>query len=118
MTHSARKEASRTEGVCAPGECFRPDGFTILDATAFVRIAGGLTLRAGVFNILDETYAWWSDVRGLASTSTVTDAYTQPGRNVSRSEEHTSELQSLMRISYAVFCLKKKRTTTRKQEQN
>src|SRR3546814_9961130 len=31
----------------------------------------------------------------------------RPGREV-RSEEHTSELQSLMRISYAVFCLKKK----------
>src|SRR3546814_8171523 len=30
---------------------------------------------------------------------------------VVRSEEHTSELQSLMRISYAVFCLKKKKTT-------
>src|SRR3546814_7285225 len=30
----------------------------------------------------------------------------------SRSEEHTSELQSLMRISYAVFCLKKKKPTT------
>src|SRR3546814_11863592 len=31
------------------------------------------------------------------------------GRTVKRSEEHTSELQSLMRISYAVFCLKKKK---------
>src|SRR3546814_3846307 len=31
---------------------------------------------------------------------------------VDRSEEHTSELQSLMRISYAVFCLKKKKTKT------
>src|SRR3546814_7308764 len=31
-----------------------------------------------------------------------------------RSEEHTSELQSLMRISYAVFCLKKKQNTTYK----
>src|SRR3546814_6894365 len=30
---------------------------------------------------------------------------------IPRSEEHTSELQSLMRISYAVFCLKKKNTT-------
>src|SRR3546814_1600219 len=30
-------------------------------------------------------------------------------RNLLRSEEHTSELQSLMRISYAVFCLKKKK---------
>src|SRR3546814_5924224 len=33
-------------------------------------------------------------------------------RRFSRSEEHTSELQSLMRISYAVFCLKKKTNTT------
>src|SRR3546814_10342022 len=33
------------------------------------------------------------------------------GVEASRSEEHTSELQSLMRISYAVFCLKKKTTT-------
>src|SRR3546814_7264187 len=35
-----------------------------------------------------------------------------------RSEEHTSELQSLMRISYAVFCLKKKNTTTKHQDIN
>src|SRR3546814_1835208 len=33
-------------------------------------------------------------------------------RRSNRSEEHTSELQSLMRISYAVFCLKKKTTHT------
>src|SRR3546814_4764654 len=33
-------------------------------------------------------------------------------RDITRSEEHTSELQSLMRNSYAVFCLKKKNTTT------
>src|SRR3546814_803288 len=33
-----------------------------------------------------------------------------PAAHQSRSEEHTSELQSLMRISYAVFCLKKKKT--------
>src|SRR3546814_4972725 len=35
------------------------------------------------------------------------------GSAVLRSEEHTSELQSLMRISYAVFCLKKKKTNDR-----
>src|SRR3546814_7318750 len=33
---------------------------------------------------------------------------------IARSEEHTSELQSLMRISYAVFCLKKKKHITHK----
>src|SRR3546814_3736518 len=35
-----------------------------------------------------------------------------------RSEEHTSELQSLMRISYAVFCLKKKKQTTTSIQEN
>src|SRR3546814_6759440 len=36
-----------------------------------------------------------------------------PTKRGSRSEEHTSELQSLMRISYAVFCLKKKNKQTK-----
>src|SRR3546814_7593920 len=35
-----------------------------------------------------------------------------------RSEEHTSELQSLMRISYAVFCLKKKKITSSTKQSN
>src|SRR3546814_4624261 len=38
------------------------------------------------------------------------------GKTECRSEEHTSELQSLMRISYAVFCLKKKKKNTKKQD--
>src|SRR3546814_5062523 len=38
--------------------------------------------------------------------------------HIRRSEEHTSELQSLMRISYAVFCLKKKNTTSTKLQPN
>src|SRR3546814_773086 len=38
----------------------------------------------------------------------------QPIVELCRSEEHTSELQSLMRISYAVFCLKKKKKTQKK----
>src|SRR3546814_10686659 len=36
--------------------------------------------------------------------------FSKVGESSARSEEHTSELQSLMRISYAVFCLKKKNT--------
>src|SRR3546814_3819993 len=39
-------------------------------------------------------------------------ARTNIQENAIRSEEHTSELQSLMRISYAVFCLKKKKKPT------
>src|SRR3546814_7930611 len=44
---------------------------------------------------------------------------TKKGRGrAPRSEEHTSELQSLMRISYAVFCLKKKKTQNTTNQQN
>src|SRR3546814_6849499 len=49
-------------------------------------------------------------------------AYGQPRQEIhrlaGRSEEHTSELQSLMRISYAVFCLKKKKKRTTKSKRN
>src|SRR3546814_6171855 len=41
---------------------------------------------------------------------------TSKARGVVRSEEHTSELQSLMRISYAVFCLKKKTNKRRNED--
>src|SRR3546814_7113223 len=43
-------------------------------------------------------------------------SYRRARRDRNRSEEHTSELQSLMRISYAVFCLKKKTTTQKKEK--
>src|SRR3546814_5549330 len=43
------------------------------------------------------------------------NAYANEVAGQKRSEEHTSELQSLMRISYAVFCLKKKRNEKEKR---
>src|SRR3546814_6081637 len=48
-----------------------------------------------------------SPVRNCSITTSA-PAPPKPPSNIVRSEEHTSELQSLMRISYAVFCLKKK----------
>src|SRR3546814_3400477 len=52
--------------------------------------------------------------RAFDTSSNTTSA--RPPPPYSRSEEHTSELQSLMRISYAVFCLKKKTKTPRQQQ--
>src|SRR3546814_8184843 len=45
---------------------------------------------------------------GMGRTDQVPTTYPRLASLIGRSEEHTSELQSLMRISYAVFCLKKK----------
>src|SRR3546814_3713852 len=59
----------------------------------------------------------------VAAYNNIIKAHAKPIRStektvISRSEEHTSELQSLMRISYAVFCLKKKTHNNNKQSQN
>src|SRR3546814_10423093 len=51
----------------------------------------------------------------LYSTRKISDAATGTLLASVRSEEHTSELQSLMRISYAVFCLKKKKRANKKR---
>src|SRR3546814_4283428 len=53
-----------------------------------------------------------ANMRGIAKKSDLTNILPSVrARGILRSEEHTSELQSLMRISYAVFCLKKKKRT-------
>src|SRR3546814_6373351 len=49
---------------------------------------------------------------GIKANVIAPEAEVRFGFRPLRSEEHTSELQSLMRISYAVFCLKKKKETT------
>src|SRR3546814_8644178 len=51
--------------------------------------------------------------RGTALVDADEEGQRRRRRHRERSEEHTSELQSLMRISYAVFCLKKKKTHKR-----
>src|SRR3546814_3255952 len=53
--------------------------------------------------------------RAKLSSRTLSHPWSKAPRKRLRSEEHTSELQSLMRISYAVFCLKKKKESTQKK---
>src|SRR3546814_7594048 len=59
----------------------------------------------------------WFPSRSLQFAPRCRDLPVRDG-NDKRSEEHTSELQSLMRISYAVFCLKKKKKQTNKTIDN
>src|SRR3546814_9963014 len=64
------------------------------------------------FKVLDVGLEPWAD--GVRSAIVRIDIEMISGRRI-RSEEHTSELQSLMRISYAVFCLKKKNKYTNRK---
>src|SRR3546814_7131724 len=63
--------------------------------------------RAAVIEIMDEAEQFALGLGDERMDRLVGVEETHPGRGGDRSEEHTSELQSLMRISYAVFCLKK-----------
>src|SRR3546814_89930 len=72
----------------------------------FVAVAFWNMLGAGVFGFMINTPLALFYLQGLNTTAVHAHAALF---GVYRSEEHTSELQSLMRISYAVFCLKKKK---------
>lgn len=67
----------------ALGDLFSPRSFIVLDITAYWNITDWIALRAGAFNVTDEKYWWWSDVRGVGVASVLKDAYTQPGSNYS-----------------------------------
>src|SRR3546814_1431728 len=68
---------------------------TLFRSSTRVSMADGFDLMVGYFAV------------SPPRTGLISSASGEPGV-ICRSEEHTSELQSLMRISYAVFCLKKK----------
>src|SRR3546814_4273506 len=73
---------------------------------------GNATIRFGEFgDNLRETSPGLLDKFVKPQGTLVSTGGEQKADATKRSEEHTSELQSLMRISYAVFCLKKKITT-------
>src|SRR3546814_1084627 len=95
------------------------------------RVAGScqfdLTLQSGLSRFFEDRETPTIGINGaylgptleMAAGETVrinvTNRLTEPATlHWHRSEEHTSELQSLMRISYAVFCLKKKKTSEMK----
>src|SRR3546814_9671194 len=88
--------STRTDTLFPYTTLFR--SFNLVRATDWTRLTEGETGLKGLASEMAE------------QARPATDAVEAGGR----SEEHTSELQSLMRISYAVFCLKKKKTNRNK----
>src|SRR3546814_5759826 len=91
------------------GEALRTPQWYLLTAILTLSVSAGISL-------ISQAKLTATDVAGYRLTGAATlvgilAVFTGGGRILweARSEEHTSELQSLMRISYAVFCLKKKR---------
>lgn len=82
-TWSQAKDQADTDNLsCFTAGCYVGDDVTLVDATAYWNVNDQVTARIGVFNLFDETFSWWSDVRGVAQASAIKDAYTQPGHNI------------------------------------
>ncbi|MBX3587005.1 MAG: TonB-dependent hemoglobin/transferrin/lactoferrin family receptor [Ramlibacter sp.] len=83
LTHRAAKKGGdidQASAVAPPATQFATPAAITLDLSGQWRIRKDLRLNLGLFNLTDKKYWNWSDVRGLASGSSVADAYTQPGR--------------------------------------
>ncbi len=91
LLHAQAKSASRTNPIptiAGPAPAFTSPAYTVLDIGARWQPLPQLTLIANLNNVFDETYWRWSDVRGIAADSSVKDAYTAPGRNISVSARY------------------------------
>ncbi|MDM0069235.1 TonB-dependent hemoglobin/transferrin/lactoferrin family receptor [Variovorax sp. J31P207] len=79
--YAAKKRSDVDPAEVTTGVQFLTPSATTLDINAQWRIRRDLRLNVAVVNLTDKKYWMWSDVRGLAATSPVVDAYTQPGRH-------------------------------------
>ncbi|WP_168380920.1 TonB-dependent hemoglobin/transferrin/lactoferrin family receptor [Modicisalibacter radicis] len=67
---------------------YAPAAYQLYDLTGHVSLGSHLTLRGGVFNVLDKKYWVWDDVRGISAGYAGDERYTQPGRNFGVSAEY------------------------------
>src|SRR3546814_7007034 len=96
--------STRTDTLFPYTTLFRSDSDNVLGDVVEALIRA-LYLESGLGSATAFIRRAWSDRLNRGD---------QAPQHPKRSEEHTSELQSLLRISYAVFCLKKKKITTTK----
>lgn len=86
VSHVARKSADDINTVPAAGGTagqFATPAYTTLDLNATWRIRPDLRLSGTIRNVTDRKHWEWTNVRGVAASSTVLDAFTSPGRSLS-----------------------------------
>lgn len=76
---SAKDEDDITES----NQWLATSSYQLVDLTAYYKPTSYLTFNAGIFNLTDEEYTTWNDVRDITSTSTNLARYTRAGRNFS-----------------------------------
>ena len=76
-SHWAGKKASD-----AAADAWLSPSATVLDLSAQWRIRSGTRLNVGVYNLTDKKYWRWADVRNLTGSTSIADAYSQPGRHI------------------------------------
>ena len=79
LAYSEGKDASQISTTTAQ---FAPSSYSVLDLGVYWKPVRNLTINTNLNNVFDTKYWRWSDVSGLAASSTFKDAYTAPGRNV------------------------------------
>src|SRR3546814_14992056 len=110
--------STRTDTLCPYTTLFRSQMAQVRNPRLRKALAETLRRRGGSLQTRTTALGWIRNgdaVSGVRTTSGDVNARASIlcAGAWSRSEEHTSELQSLMRISYAVFCLKKKKDHTK-----
>src|SRR3546814_2868966 len=103
--------STRTDTLFPYTTLFRASLATVSPAGVVTGVGAGDVTITGTLKDTSVCGAHCSASRTITVTAAVCEIPLQmsQGASIDRSEEHTSELQSLMRISYAVFCLKKKK---------
>src|SRR3546814_9770874 len=114
-------------GGCTTGSGLTSGGLTGSGGVGSSTAAGGgaticgtsiNSITTGFCGCMIGTTSKTTRAASIAAWTTPSTAIIGQLVRLSRSEEHTSELQSLMRISYAVFCLKKKNTQHQREDKH
>jgi hemoglobin/transferrin/lactoferrin receptor protein len=79
VTHGFAKTRIDTSA----GALFAPPAYTAVDLTASFQLTKHVRLSLGVFNLFDQKYWLWSDLKSVLNPGVTIDRYTQPGRNAS-----------------------------------
>lgn len=75
--------SSKSDNQVQQEDAFLPDSYNMIDLTLFYKLNAHFQVNLGGFNLTDETYYLWSDVRGRSAASPTITRFSAPGRSLS-----------------------------------